>query len=447
MLLVLAACGSPTPSTSAPTSSAARRYDHVVVISIDGLLPATYTEPDAHDLRVPTLRALAAGGARSPGVHGVLPTVTYPSHTTMVTGVRPAAHGITTNTAFDPMLKNYGGWRWYVADIRVPTLWDAARAAGLRTAAVNWPVTVGAGIDLLVPEYWRAYNPEDTKLVRALSTPGLPEEIEHANPGLWQRYQPWEPPDDAVTDVAVHLIATHRPNLLLVHLWAVDTAQHNHGLGSAEAKAAIEHADAQVARLLDALHTAGLADRAAVVVVSDHGFAPTPRRMRPGVVLRELGQVELDEAGRVTAWRAAPATDGGNAYLYAADSNDEATRRRVHAAFAALAGAPDSGILRLLPADAIRASGGDPDAFLALEAAADYAFEPGYTGPVTYPTTGAVAHHGFAADRADMKSSLILSGRDIAPGVLEEVRLIDLAPTLAAWLGLPLADAEGTPLR
>ena len=93
-----------------------------------------------------------------PRVTGVTPTVTYPSHTTLVTGVAPAVHGILNNTPFDPLGENAGGWYWYADDIKVPTLWDVAGDAGLVTANVDWPVTVGARIRHNIVQYlaWRA---------------------------------------------------------------------------------------------------------------------------------------------------------------------------------------------------------------------------------------------------------------------------------------------------
>src|SRR5580704_13430426 len=128
----------------------------LVVISIDGLRPDYVTAADAHGAKVPNLRRFMKEGTYADGVTGVVPTVTYPSHTTLVTGVWPATHGILANTTFDPLQKNYQGWYWYAEDIRVPTLWDAAGQAGRSTASVQWPVTVGAKITWDIPEVWRA---------------------------------------------------------------------------------------------------------------------------------------------------------------------------------------------------------------------------------------------------------------------------------------------------
>src|SRR5260370_4462722 len=88
----------------------------IVLISVDGLKPEYVLQANAHSLKIPHLRRFLSEGTYSSGVHGVVPTVTYPSHTTLLTGVPPAAHGIYANTTFDPLGKNLGGWYWYAAD-------------------------------------------------------------------------------------------------------------------------------------------------------------------------------------------------------------------------------------------------------------------------------------------------------------------------------------------
>ena len=76
------------------------------MISIDGLRPDYVTAADAHGAKIPNLRRFLKEGAFAQGVVGVIPTVTYPSHTTLITGVSPATHGIFANTTFDPLREN-----------------------------------------------------------------------------------------------------------------------------------------------------------------------------------------------------------------------------------------------------------------------------------------------------------------------------------------------------
>ena len=82
----------------------------LLMISIDGLRPDHVTAAEAHGLKVPSLRRFLAEGAYAEGVQGVIPTVTYPSHTTLITGVWPARHGILANLVFDPRRENQSGW-------------------------------------------------------------------------------------------------------------------------------------------------------------------------------------------------------------------------------------------------------------------------------------------------------------------------------------------------
>src|SRR5450432_1689064 len=118
----------------------------LMLVSVDGLKPEAILDAQDHGLKVPNLRALMADGVYATGVRGVLPTLTYPSHATLITGASPDRHGIYSNTTFDPLRLNDKGWYWYAEDVRAETLWDAAAAAHLRTANVYWPTSVGANI-------------------------------------------------------------------------------------------------------------------------------------------------------------------------------------------------------------------------------------------------------------------------------------------------------------
>ncbi|MEI9851435.1 MAG: ectonucleotide pyrophosphatase/phosphodiesterase [Sphingomonas sp.] len=145
-MLFLAAALCATPAAAEP----------VLLISIDGLRPADVIEAEQRGLKIPNLRRFVTEGAYATGVRGVLPTVTYPSHVTLITGASPARHGVFSNTTFDPGQINAGGWYWYAEDIKLPTLWSAAAAAGKSVGNVHWPVSVGAaGITWNLPQVWR----------------------------------------------------------------------------------------------------------------------------------------------------------------------------------------------------------------------------------------------------------------------------------------------------
>ena len=438
----------PNDRPLAPTlaqSSLPGPVHHLIVISIDGMKPQTYTEPDAHGLKVPTLRDMVRNGASSDGVQPVMPSVTYPSHTTMMTGVNPGVHGIVTNPAWDPFQQNYNGYRWYEEDIRVPALWQLAHKRGLRTALVHWPVTVGAQADLIVPEYWRANIPEDLKILRALSTRGVLDEVSREFPDFDAGITPPIQSDAAYTDIACYAIRKLQPNLLLLHLAMVDHEEHEHGPFSPASNAATETADAQVARIIAEAKKAGIWDSTVLVVLSDHGFLPISTTLRPGVLLHAHGLITLNDKNRITAWKASLISNGGSAYIYLRDPNDAQTRQAVLDLFQPLAGAPGAGIRRIATHDEIVAMGGDPNALLALEAADQTVISSDYTGELLSPSAIG-GTHGYFPDRPEMRSSLIFYGLSIGAGKIENARMIDIAPTLARWLGVELPNAQGSAL-
>lgn len=418
---------------------------HVLIVSVDGLMPASYTDPAAHGLKISTLEKMVQEGAYSEGVLPVMPTVTYPAHTTMVTGFNPGTHGIVANVAWDPLDRNYAGWRWYAEDIRVPTLWQLARARGLRTALIGWPVTTGAAANFHVPEYWRASNPEDLKLIRALSTPGVLEEVAKRFPDFYGGFTPPTAKDASLADIACYAIETERPNLLLLHLPEVDHSQHQKGPFSPEADTAIENVDAQIARIIAAAKKAGIWQQTVLVVLSDHGFAPVSQSFRPGVLLAQKGLIKLDARNRPTEWKTFEIIDGATAYIYVKDKDDAATRQTLLDTFQPLAGKPRTGVHRVATHEEIVALGGDPEAFLAIEAADGFSMAFGYTGDIIGPSSVA-GTHGYFPDRPDMRASLLVYGPAIGAGKIENARLIDVAPTVALWLGLKLGKTQGAPL-
>lgn len=448
-VLLAAGCtpGATTCKTAEGEKASARRGGserRAVVVTIDGLLPDAYRHPEAHGLAIPNLRKLVAQGASSDGVLSVFPSVTYPSHTSMATGVVPGSHGITSNRSFDPFENDLEGWRWYAEDVRRDPIWKIADRAGYDVALVHWPVTVGAHVRWLVPEYWRAKNEQDAKVLRAVSTPGLLEAVAAEHPDFWPRFLPPHVRDDALADIAVHVLEQGKPHLLMLHFVGVDGAQHAHGVWSPEAIAAIEDTDRQLGRVLDTLTRLGLDRATNVLVASDHGFANTDAMVKPCVMLRDAGLVTVNGSGRVTDWRATVVSNSGQSYVYVQPTANELVRKDVRALFDRKAGEPGSGVGKVYDAGQIRALGGDPDAFLAIEAAPGFQFGAGCTGDVTAPPTYR-ATHGYDPGRPSMHASLVMRGPAVTHGVVRDGRLVDVGPTVASWLGLSMPNTDGKP--
>ena len=411
----------------------------VVMISIDGLMPSSYTQPGPS--KIPTLRRLAREGAYAEGVVGVLPSVTYPSHTSLITGVLPAVHGIVDNHVLDPEGLSHGAWYWFAREIRTVTLLGAARAWGLRTAAVVWPVTVGAQVDLLVPEYDRTEHVENLSLLRALSTPQLLDavEISRKSPLAW----PFK--DSEPTDIASFVIRTYQPHLTLVHLVDLDSAQHEHGPGSPEALETLERVDGYVANLVRAVDEAGIGGETIVAVVSDHGFMATRQQLQPNARFKQKGYFDVGEDGAISEWRAYFLSSGGSGYVYVKDPANVTLKADVRATLEALKADPANGIDTIWDADDLKRAGAHPEASFGIDMRDG--FTTGGAFDILLKTAGSRGGHGFAPSRPALHASLILSGPPAkGVGSLGVVRMTQIAPTLARWLGVQLSPQADQPL-
>lgn len=407
--------------------SAFAQAQPVVLVSIDGLRPDYVLDASVHGLNVPNLRQMMTDGAYSTGVRGILPTVTYPSHTTLVTGVSPALHGICSNTTFDPEGRNQSGWYWYASDIRVPTLWDAAHQAGLITASVHWPVTVGAKIDFNLPQVWRAGTPDDRKLLRAVSTPGLLDELERALPPYADGEDESLEADQLRTKYAIRLFQIKHPRFMMLYLASLDSVEHEFGPFSKEATATLEQIDKLIGDLRSAVGPGSV-----LAVVSDHGFLPVTKEVN---VLVEFHQAGLMEG--LARWAA-----GASGAIMIRPQTPPDTKSRVAAVLDQLLKNPNSGVARVLNADDVQHLGGCPADFF-VEMKPGFTFGSRATGALI-TATNTRGTHGYLADRREMNAAFFITG----PGIdrresLGEIDMRDIAPTLAALLHIELPTAEG----
>jgi predicted AlkP superfamily pyrophosphatase or phosphodiesterase len=418
----------------------------VLMISIDGLRPGDVIEAGRRGVSAPNLQRIAHDGAYATGVRDALPSVTYPNHTTLVTGVWPAVHGIASNTIFDPLRKNFDGWYWYSPTIKVPTLWDAVHGAGKSTASLGWPVTVDSrSIDDDIPEYWRARDPEDAKLIHALSTPGLPEAVEaRSGVKLWDVFETTPPADEAKAQAAAAIIALKHPAFFTLHLSSLDHMQHLHGPGSPQAHEALARIDAAVGELLAAARREQ--PDLVVAIVSDHGFAPVEHDIDLGTAFVEAGLITLDAAGKPVAWEAAPWDSGGSAAVVLARPDDPALVAKVAALLDHLKADPNSGINAVIARSDIAAMGGAPDADFFVDAKIGYEFGAKLTGPLIAPGLEQ-GTHGYFPAHPEMRATFMIAGPGVtAHGSLGEIDMRDIAPTLARLLNVELPTATGHPL-
>ena len=433
-------------STAPVVAKAEEARKPVLLISIDGLRPGDVLEAERRGLKIPNLRRFLGEGAYATGVMGNLPTVTYPSHTTLITGVAPAKHGIVGNTTFDPKQINYGGWYWYAQDITAPTLWDAAKAAGLTTGNIHWPVSVGVrSLTWNMPQIWRSGHADDRKLIRSLATDGLYDALEHDCGAYADGIDEGVDADENRTSFAVRLIETKQPDFLTVYLAALDHEEHLYGPGSPEANAVLERLDAAVGKLV-AAEMAARPD-ATIALVSDHGFVATDTEVNLFRPFIDAGLIKLGADGKVVSWDAMPWPSGGSVAVVLARPDDPALTGMVGALLEKLAADPSAKIAKVIGKAEIARLGGNPLASFYVDLkpgalAGNFAADAPLVRPSRYK-----GMHGYFPALPEMRSTFLVMGKGVAKGRnLGEIDMRSIAPTLARVMGARLPDAQASAL-
>jgi predicted AlkP superfamily pyrophosphatase or phosphodiesterase len=416
--------------------------NHVVIITLDGFPGWALDDPY---LPVPNLRRLSANGAVA-GMRPVNPTVTWPNHTSLVTGVTPAKHGVLFNGTLvrDPDVPpRVEPWRDKKDMVQVPTLYDVVHDRGMTAAQVDWVAILNApSISWEFPE--RPERPETKpSIVREMVTAGAISQQDAD--GFASQNIVWR--DEVWTDAAIHILRTHRPNLLLFHLLALDSMQHRYGPKTPAAMVTMARLDSQVGRVLNALDDAGMTARTTLFVVSDHGFKAVQKQVLPNVALRDAGLITV-ESGKVTATKAYVVSEGGSAFMYVTSADpDGDLLRRARQAISGLEGIDrivepaEYGALGLPQPSSDRQVGA-----LLLTAKSGYSFAAGATGEKTVVDApeGSLGTHGYVSSDPEIQALFIASGRGIKSAVkLQSVDNVDVTPTAAELLGVELKNVDG----
>ena len=419
---------------------AASQAEPVLLISIDGLQPADVIEAEKRGINIPNLKRFVKEGSYASGVTGVLPSVTYPSHATLVTGKSPAEHGIVGNTGFDPMQINQSGWYWYASDYKVPTLWDAAAKAGLKTANVHWPVTVGQNaIRYNLPQIWRTGHEDDVKLMKVLATPGLVDKLE-ASLGVAyaQGIDESIAGDENRARFAEALILSEKPDFMTAYFTALDHEQHEKGPDTKDAHQILERIDAIVGKLVAA--QLKVHPDAVIAIASDHGFAATTTEINLYRAFIDAGLMMLGADGKIKEWQAAPWNSGGSSAIMLADPADEALVARVEALLKKLKSDPANRIAAIADRNEIAQMGGNPKAsfYVNFEFGAYGGGFKGKDAPLV-SASGSKGTHGYFQSGGNMRSSFLIMGKGVTAGKnLGEIDMRSIAPMLADKLGVAL---------
>jgi len=407
----------------------AQTAKHVIFVTIDGFRPDFYL--DSH-WKMPNVQALMKNGAYAKGVNSVFPSMTYPSHTTIITGVQPAKHGIFYNNIFTPDAAAQQPY-WQDSSIHVPTIWKAAKEKGMTVASLYWPVSADAPVDYNIPDIGglgdgvreqyslpKGFYAEVKKEVFA----GV-DKIDHGK-------------NQNIAKIAAYIIKKSRPELMTIHVFSVDGASHDAGREGTPVQEAVADADAAIGIIVDALKSAGIWENTVLLVGGDHGFYDVKKTISPNVWLKDAGLINDLKTGD---WKAQFNTVGGSAFLYLKDPSDQATANKVKAILAAQ---PDSvqQYYRIINQDKLVKGGYNPNVAFALSAEHDGSFSMASTGDAVKAGKGGA--HGHFPDTKNIQTGLVAHGPGIRKGaIIRNMDLQDMTPIMVRLLGIPFPTVDG----
>ncbi|MGB4398461.1 MAG: ectonucleotide pyrophosphatase/phosphodiesterase [Daejeonella sp.] len=407
----------------------AQTAKHVILVTIDGFRPDFYLDSE---WQTPNLREMMKDGAYARGVNSVFPSMTYPSHTTIVTGVQPAKHGIFYNNIFTADAAPQKPY-WQDSSIHVPTIWKAAKSKGMTVASLYWPVSANAPVDYNIPDIGslgdgvrEQYSlPQGFYAEVKKEVFGGVDKIDHGK-------------NQNIAKIAAHIIKKSKPELMTIHVFSVDGASHAVGRNGTRVQDAVADADAAVGIIIDALKAAGIWESTVLLIGGDHGFYDVNKVISPNVWLKEAGLINDLKTGD---WKAQFNTVGGSAYLYLKDPSDKSTAKKVKALLKAQ---PDSvqQYYRMVSRKQLDKGGYNPNVAFALTAENDGSFSAANTGDALKPGKGGA--HGHFPDTKNIRTGLVAHGPGIRKGaVIEEMNLSDITPIIVKLLGIPFPKVEG----
>lgn len=422
----------------------------LIVISFDALI----YEDIAYLKNKPNFSWLLENGAYVKRVKSIYPTLTYPCHTTMITGCWPDKHGVINNSfdviAKKPMLK-FGH-----ENVKCSDLLDACKRAGLKTASVGWPVSGNhPSVDYLVNECWPDDGAPIEEYRKTYLNYGTPKWLfdEVVEPILEMRVGRKQPESSYfLGKISAEIIRRYQPDVLVIHPGVVDSFRHKGGVFSELLPQALDCCDDILGMIISSTKDAGVFEKTNFVVTSDHGQLNATRRVNLNCLFAQNGLIDVDENNEVKSYKAWCFPMGGmSAYIRLSDSDDESLYNSVYKLLKEKSDEGLWGISQVFTREECKQMHLDGDFSFVVETDGYTSFGSKWYGPlvinmplhITGPVKG---DHGFHPDKGP-RHPFIVCGPVAKKGmVLDHSELVDGAPTYAKILGVELPDADGRAL-
>ncbi|MEG2290487.1 MAG: ectonucleotide pyrophosphatase/phosphodiesterase [Clostridium sp.] len=416
---------------------------HMIIISLDALKATDFELMKS----LPNFSKCIENGAVARNVKSIYPSLTYPAHTTIVTGNYPKNHGVVNNKLLQPE-KIKPDWFWFKKYVNSPTLYDIAKENNFTVASIFWPVSGKSSIKYNMPEIFSNNKYVTQEMISMLTgSPIYQYKMDRKFGYIRDGFS--EPKlDNFAVASAVETITNYKPNLLLLHLLDLDSQRHGYGTNSKEATAALTRHDKRIGEIISALKDANIYENTSIVILSDHGFQDFDKSITLNTLFKNQNFITTDKKGTITNWDVYIKSCDGSACVYIKDSQNEKLKAKVKNILVALMMDSSNGIEKIYENSEIIALGGDPNATFMLEALDGFAFSDKITktlvSPIENSNGSSIGTHGYHPNKPDIDTLFIGCGPGFKSNVnLPHMNLIDIAPTLARVLELNFPTCDG----
>lgn len=422
----------------------------LIVVSADALV-----YEDLELLKdMPVTGHLIREGAMVKRLRSIYPTLTYPNHTTMATGRYADRHGVVNNTEYTAGVKE-PAWNFTHDNVKCRDIFDAAKKAGLKTAAVGWPVTGNHGsIDYLVDEVWpREAEKQNDKqaFLDAMMETGTPDWLlESCVAQHIDLRVPRRSPESSWfnTYVFCDIIRAYNPDFCMLHVGNIDNARHEYGVFNEHVSENVRMLDDFMREIVSAVSSNGMLYDTDFVITSDHGQIDTDRCACPNVLLEKAGLIETDEEGRVLSWKAWSFEAGTSAQLVVSrelpEEERKAVKEKILKLFTEEKEKGDCGFEDILTVESTEEDehlSGDFD--FVLETDGHTSFGNDWNGEYLRENGKISGKHGHNPDKGPWATFIGCGPSFLKGAVIDAAPIVDTAPTYAAVLGADLPETDG----
>ncbi|MFL0196580.1 ectonucleotide pyrophosphatase/phosphodiesterase [Clostridium sp. WILCCON 0269] len=427
-----------------------RTSKYLYIISLDGLSSLDFE----YISNLPNFKSFLATASYCKNVYSVYPTLTYPAHVSIVTGKYPKNHGIINNTLLQPNRK-CPDWYWYRNEIKGDTFYDLAIENGMKVAALLWPVTARSKIQYNMPEIFANRLWQSQVIVSLLN--GAPlfqyelnRKFGYLRDGIKQPNL-----DNFIHKSLLHTIKNKHVDLTLAHYSDLDSMRHKYGFNSEEATLALKRHDKRIGEIVQALKEKGIYEESTIIILGDHSSLDTNKVINLNVLLKDRGYIKVNAKGKISDYKAITKSCDGCVYVYV-KNNDSKVLKEIRELIEDF-NVVYEGIEAIYSREEALELGADEQCSLMLEAKLPYYFQDKIYGELIEEIDKEnlqgedgykLCNHGYSPFKPNYTTVFMASGKGIKKGVIiQQMNLVDEAPTIAKLLGLELKNTDGKVLE